>query len=267
MQTILVGTDLTERSDQALLRGHQIALANEAKLVVCHVGPGHVGSHPLFPQRHQDDVVSASNLEERIADAVSLRAAEVTGRDQEQFDVVVDQGDAAAVLTEQVSRVGADLLVVMADWSAPDDSGTARDIARTSPCSVLVVGEGSGTGVAVVALEDEVEVVPELVSAARSLLTSLPSRIDVILFADDPKLSPARVTQQIAEQATALGVALVPWFAAIGDTALLARAVDDPSLGLVVVAAPLPDDLGSTTASPLDDALSTIRSSILLMRT
>ena len=212
-------------------------------------------------------MVSASNLEERIAEAVSLRAAEVTGRSQEQFDVIVDQGNPAAVLTEQVSRVGADLIVVMADRSDPDGSGTARDIARTSPCSVFVVGEGSGTGVAVVALEDEVEVVPELVSAARSMLASLPSRIDVILFADDPKLSPSRVAQQIADQAAALGVALVPWFAEIGDTALLARAVDDRSLGLVVVAAPLPDDLGSATSSPLDDALSTIRSSILLLRT
>jgi hypothetical protein len=228
MQTVLVGTDLTERCDQAILRGHHIASANEAKLVVCHVGPGHVGSHPLFPQRHQDDLVSASNLEERIAEAVSLRAAEVTGRNPDQFDVV---------------------------------------IARTSPCSVFVVGEGSGTGVAVVALEDEVEVIPELVSAARGVLAWLPSRIDVILFADDPKLSPSRTTLQIADQAATLGVALVPWFAEIGDTALLTRAVDDPSLGLVVMAAPLPDDVAAATSGPLDDALSTIRSSILLLRT
>src|SRR5260221_13857400 len=198
LRTVLVGTDLTEQSDQAIVRGHQIATANEAKLVVCHVGPGHVGSHPLFPQRHQDDVVSATNLEEQIAETVSLRASEVTGR-PDQFDVVVDHGDAAAVLTEQASRVGADLIVVMADASEPGSDGTVtRDLARTSPCSLFVVGEGSGTGVAVVALEDEVEVITELVSAARSMLASVPARIDVILFVDDPELSPARITEPIA---------------------------------------------------------------------
>src|SRR5258708_1314426 len=240
VRTVLVGTDLTDRSDRAIARAHQLAAANEAKLVVCHVGPGHVGSHPLFPQRHQDDVVSATNLEEQIAETVSLRASEVTGRSPDQFDVVVDHGDAAAVLTEQASRVGADLIVVMADASEPEGAGTVtRDLARTSPCSLFVVGEGSGTGVAVVALEDEVEVITELVSAARSMLATVPSRVDVILFVDDPALSPARITERIGDQAAKMGVALVPWFAEIGDTSLLTRAVDDPSLGLVVMAAPL----------------------------
>ena len=268
VRTVLVGTDLTERSDQAILRAHRIATANEAKLIVCHVGPGHVGSHPLFPQHHQDDVVSAASLEERIAEAVSSRAAEVMGCSPEQFDVVVDHGDVATVLIEQASRASADLMVVMADASEPDDPRTVtRDLARASSSSVFVVGEGSGTGVAVVALENEVEVIPELVSAARTVLSSLPSRIDVILFVDDPELSTSLITQRIADQAAKIGLALVPWFAQIGDTALLSRAVDDPSLGLVVVAAPIPDDPGSATSGPLDDVLSTIRSSVLLLRT
>ena len=267
VRTILVGTDLTEQGDQAILRGHQIATANEAKLVVCHVGPGHVGSHPLFPQRHQDDVVSAANVEERIAEAVSLRAAEVTGRNPEQFDVVVDHGDVAAILTEQASRVGADLVVVMADRSEPDGAGTVtRDLARLSPCSVFVVGKGSGTGVAVVALEDEVALVPALVSAARSMLASLPSKIDVVLFVSNREMSASRLTERIRDQGVPMGVDLVPWFAQIGDTSLLTRAVDDAKLGLVVMAAPVPDDLAAATSSPLDDALSAIQSSVLLLR-
>jgi nucleotide-binding universal stress UspA family protein len=267
VRTILVGTDLTEWSDQALLRGHQLATANEARLVVCHVGPGHVGSHPLFPQRHQEDVVSAANREERIAEAVSLRAAEVTGRSPEQFDVVVDHGDVAAVLTEQALRVGADLIVAMADRSEPDGAGTVtRDLARLSPCSVFVVGQGSGTGVAVVALEDELAVVPKLVSAARSMLGSLPSKVDLILFVSDREISTSRLTERIVDQGAEMGVDLVPWFAQIGDTSLLTRAVGDASLGLVVIAAPVPDDLASATSGPLDDALSAIRSSVLLLR-
>src|SRR5213075_2067089 len=124
VRTLLVGTDLTERANQAIYRGHQVALANGAKLVVCHVGPGHVGSHPLFPQRHQEEVVSAAAAEEGIAEAVSLRVTEVTGRTPEQFDVVVDHGHVAAVLTEQASRIEADLIVVMSDSSERDGGGT-----------------------------------------------------------------------------------------------------------------------------------------------
>src|SRR5689334_17060348 len=185
IRTLLVGTDLTERANQTIDRGHRLATANEAKLVVCHVAPGHVGSHPLFPQLHEQDVVSAASLEEEIAEAVSLRVAEVTGRSSDEFDVVVDQGDVAAVLADQASRVGADLIVVMDDRTEPDRAGTVtRDLARADSCSILVIGEGSGTGVTLVALEDEVELIPELLSGARSVLASLPDKVDVILFVD-----------------------------------------------------------------------------------
>jgi nucleotide-binding universal stress UspA family protein len=268
VRTLLVGTDLTERANQALYRGHQLATANGAKLVVCHVAPGHVGSHPLFPQRYQDEAVSAAGLDEGIAEAISLRTAEVTGRSPDQFDVVVDQGDVALVLSEQASRVGADLIVVMDDRSEPDRAGTVtRDLARTSSCSVFVIGRGSGTGVTLVALEDEVELIPELVSAARSVLASLPSQVDVILFADDPELSPSRIAERVADLGAQTGVVLVPCFTRMDDTSLLTRAVDDASLGLVVMAAPVPDDITAGAAGPLDEALSAIRSSVLLLRT
>ncbi len=268
VRTLLVGTDLTERANQAIYRGHQLATANGAKLVVCHVAPGHVGSHPLFPQRHQEDVVSAASLEEGIAEAVSLRAAEVTGRSPDQFDVVVDRGDVALVLSEQASRVGADLIVVMDDRSEPDRAGTVtRDLARTSSCSVFVIGEGSGTGVTLVALEDEVEVLPELLSAARNMLGSLPSKVDVILLVDDPELWPSRITERIADLGAQTGVVLVPCFAEMDNTSLLARAADDASLGLAVMAAPVPDHFTAAASSPLDGALSAFRSSVLLLRT
>jgi nucleotide-binding universal stress UspA family protein len=267
VRTLLVGTDLTERTDRALYRGHEIAAMNGAKLVVCHVAPGHVGSHPLFPQRHQEDVLSAASAEEGIADAVSARTTEVTGRSADQFDVVVDQGEVAAVLSEQASRVGADLVVVMDDRSEPDRVGTvARELARIAPCSVLVIGKDSGTGVTLVALEDEVEVIPELLSAARSTLGSLPSQVDAILFADDPTLPVSRVAARIADIGTETGVVLVPRFAEMADTSLLARAAAS-ALGLVVLAAPRPDDLTAATSGPFDDALSAIQSSVLLLRT
>ena len=59
----------------------------------------------------------------------------------------------------------------------------------------------------------------------------------------------------------------MPCFARMDDTSLLTRAVDDTSLALVVMAAPIPDDFTSATSSPVDEALSAIRSSVLLLRT
>jgi nucleotide-binding universal stress UspA family protein len=48
VRTLLVGTDLTERANQVIDRGHRLAAANGAKLIVCHVAPGHVSSHRSF---------------------------------------------------------------------------------------------------------------------------------------------------------------------------------------------------------------------------
>ena len=62
-------------------------------------------------------------------------------------------------------------------------------------------------------------------------------------------------------------MALVPAYADIEDTSLLSRAVDDPALGLVAMPVPVPDDFTADTSSPVDDALSCIRSSVLLLRT
>jgi nucleotide-binding universal stress UspA family protein len=268
VRTLLVGTDLTERADQAILRGNQLSVANDARLVVCHVGPAHVGSHPLFPQLHQEDVVTAASLEERIAEAVSLRVADVTGRSPEAFDVVVDYGDVATILAEQAAQVGADLIVIMTDRSEEDGPGTVtRDLARRSPSSVLVLGEGSGEGVAIVALEEEVGLLPELVSAASTVVGTLPSKIDVIFFVSDRERSTTPITTCVAKQAAELRIVLDPWFADVNDTSLLMRVVEDATAGLVVVTAPNPDKLIAGTSSPLDEVLPATRSSVLLFRT
>ena len=108
--------------------------------------------------------------------------------------------------------------------------------------------------------------IPALVSAARSTVSALPTTVDVIVYVDDPARPTSLIAGRIAEQGSDMQVALVPWFAELGDTSLLTRAVSDASLGLVVISAPIPDDLTAETSSPLDDALSLIKSSVLLLR-
>src|SRR5450432_2900071 len=253
-RTLLVGTDLTERSDAAILRGHDIARNNDARLVVCHVAPAQIGSHPLFPQRYEEEMLSAAHLDEQLAEAVSLRVAELTQREPDTFDVIIDQGEPARVLMDHAARLAADLTVVMND--GPDSDATVtRDLARSSSCSTLVVGNGLGTGLAVMALETEIATVPALLAAARAAITFETSKIVMILWVTGGEFAVLKWTSRLAELSIALGVTLEPRFAEIGDTSVVDRAATDPSIGLVALAAPLPDRGLTETSSPIDDAL------------
>ena len=95
-----------------------------------------------------------------------------------------------------------------------------------------------------------------------------PHRIVVVLFVTDAVGVPATETwgPHLASLSAELGVAVEPWFAEIGDTAVLARASTDPTLGLVALAAPPPNHGLTHTSSPLEDALPVATSSFLLLR-
>ena len=215
LRTLLVGTDLTEHSDRAIVRGHRLSLSHGARLVVCHVLPDQLGSHPLFPQQYEQEVISSTNRDEQIAEAVSQRVVELTAREPDAFDVIIDRGDVARVLGDHARRLSADLTIVMADAPGETLATITRDLARESPCSMLVVGESSATGVAVVALAGESEQVPALVKSACAVASSPPDRIVVVLFVTDAAGVPATETwgPHLAALSAELGVAVEPWFA------------------------------------------------------
>jgi nucleotide-binding universal stress UspA family protein len=273
VRTLLVGTDLSDRADPAIVRGHQLAKASGARLVVCHVSPGRMATHALFPQQHQDDIVAATQFDANMAEAVSSRVAELTGRSPDTFEVVIDQGSPARALCEQSARFTADLIVVMADRETDDgDAIVTRDLVRGCGCSVLVLCAGAGTeprrgGAAVVALEGEVELIPALVDAALFVASPPPSAIDVVLWVNEQDLETSSITAQLDRHARSLGVRLVPWFAKVRDTSvLMAQAAQHPDIGLLVFVAPAPPELVKGISSPIDDVLPQATSSILLLR-
>lgn len=274
VRTLLVGTDLSDRADQAIVRGHELAAAGGARLVVCHVGPPELAAHPLFPQQHQHDVLAATQQDAEMAEDVSSRVVELTGRSRENFDVVVDRGQASRALCEQSARVSADLVVVMADRLLEGEAATVtRDLVRGCNCSVLVLGTAAGEAertperVAVVALEGEVEFVPELVSAALFVSSKRPPGIDVVLWVAERDVEASAITAQLARQSSDLGMPLAPWFADVRDTTMLmARASRHPSIGLLVILAPPPAELAKSASGPIDDILPEATSSILLLR-
>jgi nucleotide-binding universal stress UspA family protein len=274
VRTLLVGTDLSDRADQAIVRGHELAAAGGARLVVCHVGPPELAAHPLFPQQHQRDVLAATQEDAEMAEDVSSRVVELTGRSRENFEVVVDRGQASRALCEQSARVSADLVVVMADRLLEGEAATVtRDLVRGCNCSVLVLGRAAGEAertperVAVVALEGEVEFVPELVSAALFVSSKRPPGIDVVLWVAERDVEASAITAQLARQSSDLGMPLAPWFADVRDTTMLmARASRHPSIGLLVILAPPPAELAKSASGPIDDILPEATSSILLLR-
>ena len=260
MSTILVGTDLTDQSLPAIIRGADLVRSAGGKLIVCHAADKSLPVNPLFPHEASDSIAATVSSEQRVADAVSQQVTDATGL--EDFDVVVDIGDPSTVICAQAKRHRAALVVVNAD--RPGVGAVARELSM-SPCSVLVVGPSSGDAVALIALESEVELVPKLAEAARAASASPVSRFVVILWADSESRK-APLLASLARTSETSGVPFEPWFAHLDDPSALARAASDPQIGLVAMSAPRPDKIVDRRASPLDDAFDSAQASLLLLR-
>ncbi len=97
---IVVGTDLTEASDDALIQAEARATRDAATLTVVHA------LSPLF-WGHASDGDAIARLRQAIQDHVTA----LTGRAMEDYDVIVERGSAHSVLT-RVSLSQHALLVV-----------------------------------------------------------------------------------------------------------------------------------------------------------
>jgi nucleotide-binding universal stress UspA family protein len=260
MPTILVGTDLTDGSRAAILRGAELVQSAGGRLIVCHAAPKSLAINPLFPHESSEKVAAVAGSEQGVIEEVTAQVLEATGLTN--FDVVVDFGDASDVLCAQAAHHRADLVIVSAD--RPGAGDVARDLA-TSPCTVLVVGTSTGNAVAIVILESEVGSLAALVEAARAVLLRTPSKIVVILWSDSSELK-GPLLSELQRTSHALGVPLEPWFTNLADSSILARAASDPDIGLVALTAPRPDKIVEGRAGPLDDGFEGATASFLLMR-
>jgi nucleotide-binding universal stress UspA family protein len=260
MPTILVGTDLTDGSRAAILRGAELVRAGGGRLVVCHAAPKQLPINPLFPHETSESVAKAAGNEPRIIDAVTAQVVDATGLTS--FDVVVDSGEAPDVLCVQAARHRADLVIVSAD--RPGLGAVARDLSA-SPCSVLVLGASTGSAAAIVMLESEIAELTSLIAAARAVLLRPLPKIVVILWADSSERK-APLLAELERIGRSLGVPLEPWFTDVADPTALTRAASDPEIGLVALTAPRPDKIVEGRASPLDDGLESATASFLLMR-
>ena len=260
MPTILVGTDLTERSLPAIARGVELTRASGGRLIVCHVGPSTLRVNPLFPHESGATIAETAGTEQLILEAVTKQVVDAT--EFTNFDVVVDTGEPPDVVCAQAHRYGADLVIVTAD--RPGVGAVARDLSA-SPCTVLVLGSSSGTAAAIVTLETEAQSVVELAAAVRAVTVHPVSKFLVMIWADsDERKTP--LLDELARMSNDFGVPVEPWFADLADTSAVARLASTPEIGLVAMALPPPDPVVQRRASPLDDGLEGAATSFLIVR-
>jgi nucleotide-binding universal stress UspA family protein len=143
---VLVATDLTERSSEAIRQAHRWALAAEAELAVCVVVPNELHNNMLFPQQTQNEVLGVMEAEQSAADAVREQVQALTGRGVDNFRCVVETGSPHASIVEAAEELAAAVVVVGGGaQNEPDHralGSVAARVVRYAHCPVLVARAG-----------------------------------------------------------------------------------------------------------------------------
>jgi nucleotide-binding universal stress UspA family protein len=142
METVLIGTSLTEASDEVVRTGLKMARAVRARVVLAHAYSMQTayGGAPFVPEVSLGEVMEAERLALRRlmtsqADRVGLKAEELAG-------MLLEPGPAHQMIMEAARRKGADLIVLGATESPVLSKlfgSTADRVVRKATCPVLVV--------------------------------------------------------------------------------------------------------------------------------
>ena len=140
-ERILVATDFSPLSQEAIRQAHERAASVHATLSVCHVVQNDLKSNVLFPHLTKPQAVLSPLELDRIREAVSANVKSLTGRGEGQFEILVDDGSPyAAILTLAESwRAG---LIVIGSHGAEDLydlmlGSVAENVTRYAHCPVL----------------------------------------------------------------------------------------------------------------------------------
>jgi len=157
LRTVVCATDLSPAADEALRQGHALARLYGARLVIFHAIPNAVRSAPLFPHLALADNARFVELERKVLDGLSARAAAVTGRAPADVQVEVGFGAPHTAIIECAERSKADLIVV-GGAGAPTGArallgAVAERVARYAHCAVWVARPGPTEGPVLVATD------------------------------------------------------------------------------------------------------------------
>lgn len=142
IETVLIGTSLTEASDEVVRTGLKVARAARARVVLAHAYSLQTayGGAPFVPEVSMGEVMEAERqalrrLMTNQADRIGLKAEELAG-------MLLEPGPAHQMIMEAARRKSADLIVVGATESPVLSKlfgSTADRVVRKAICPVLVV--------------------------------------------------------------------------------------------------------------------------------
>jgi nucleotide-binding universal stress UspA family protein len=165
---IFVAIDFSAGSDEALRQAHDRA-APGGKLAVCHVVPNELRSNLLFPHITRIAALKVPLDLKRVAESVSARVGEVTGRTQTEFDLIVDDGTPYAAIVTNAEKWGADLIAVGSRGTTAAGShfgSVANKVIRYAHCPVLIARQSEGVGGIVAGTDFSDPALPALKAAA-----------------------------------------------------------------------------------------------------
>jgi nucleotide-binding universal stress UspA family protein len=117
---------------------------------VCHIVPNELRSNLLFPHISRIAALNFPLETRRISEAASARVAEITGRKDGEFELIIDDGTPQALILTLAEEWFADLIIVGShgQTSAADVLlGSVSDsIIRHAHCPVLIVRSSKHTG-------------------------------------------------------------------------------------------------------------------------
>jgi nucleotide-binding universal stress UspA family protein len=166
---LFVAIDFSPNSDEALRQAHDRALSTGAQLAVCHIVPNELRSNLLFPDISRITALKFPLEMKQIAEAAAARVAEITGRTEGEFELIVDDGTPQALILNRAEEWLADLIIVGShgQTSAADALlGSVTDrVIRHAHCPVLIVRPGKRTGRIIAGTDFSDPVLPALRAA------------------------------------------------------------------------------------------------------
>jgi len=166
---LFVAIDFSPNSDEALRQAHDRALSTGAQLAVCHIVPNELRSNLLFPDISRIAALKFPLEMKQIAEAAAARVAEITGRTEEEFELIVDDGTPQALILNRAEEWLADLIIVGSHGqtgAADALLGSVTDsVIRHAHCPVLIVRPGKRTGRIIAGTDFSDPVLPALRAA------------------------------------------------------------------------------------------------------
>lgn len=145
---VLVATDLTEASDPAIARGAAHAQAIGAPLVVCHIIPDMLRSHPLQPFAGQNELALSSDFTKRAAEIVTEQVRRVANMSPDDDTIVIETGNAEDEIVRIAEDRRASMIVV-----GSKHGRTAHRVVRYAHVPVLVARAAPASGKILVATD------------------------------------------------------------------------------------------------------------------